>query len=207
MLSELLHDPYPVIAFFSLIEGPMIAIAAGVGYAVIRINPLISFAIILGGAFVQDVVYYWLGGWAARVEKIRAFATKTKLLRENLLTLEVSWRKSMFLTLLLSKFAYGLYAPFVVSAGVSKAPFLKFLAISMALSAPVIAMWMGIGYGFARLYGASGHWADFVVTGVGVAGLVVLFFVMRHARRRLDPKQARRKSRFIEHQGGAKAKG
>ncbi|MGH6957255.1 MAG: DedA family protein [Caulobacteraceae bacterium] len=201
MLHALLHNPYPIIAFFSVIEGPLIAIASGVGYALIKLNPFFAFAIIMAGAFIQDLIYYWLGRWAASVKRVRDFATHTKLLRENFLTVEVSWRRDMVLTLVLSKFAYGLYAPFVVSAGSANVPFLKFLGASMAISAPVVAMWMGVGYGFAQLYGATGHSATYAVAGVGVVALVVLFFAMRRARSHINPNQARRKSNLIEGDG------
>ncbi|HUZ12276.1 MAG TPA: VTT domain-containing protein [Caulobacteraceae bacterium] len=206
MLHALLHDPYPVIALVSLIEGAAIAIAAGVGFALGYIDPYFAFAIILAGVFVQDVVYYHLGRWAATQQRVRDFATRTKLLRENVLTLEAAWRKEMFLVLLLAKFAYGIYVPFVVSAGMSEAPFWKFIGLSMAISAPTIVMWMGVGYGMTHLYGSGGHDGAYIAAGVGVAGLAALFFVMRQARRHLNRRQAAQKSHVIDSDGPSQAK-
>ncbi len=205
MLHLLLHNAYVVIAFFAVFEGPLIAIGAGVGFALGYIDPYLAYVVILAGAFVQDVVYYWLGWWAAKAPKVREIATRTKLIRENFLPLEVSWRREMLVTLVLSKFAYGLYAPFVISAGLSAVPFRKFLAASMALAVFVIGFWFGLGYAFARLYGAGGHFGPYIAGGLAVAAFAGLFFLMRHARRHIDPRRAMRLSHFIDPQANRHA--
>jgi len=205
MIHLLLHNLYVVIGFFAIVEGPIIAIGAGVAFAFGYVNPFAAYAIVLGGAIVQDLVYYWLGRWAASVEKVREIATHTRLIRNNFLTLEVSWRKEMLTTLALSKFAYGLYAPFVISAGLSAVPFRRFMLASTSFSVLVIAFWCALGYGFARLYGAGGDFGRYAVIGLGVVAIAAIFLVMRHARRHLNPREARRKSHLIGHGGQAKS--
>lgn len=205
MTHLLLHNIYVVIGFFAVIEGPIIAIAAGVGFALGYVNPFAAYAIVLGGAIVQDLAYYWLGRWAASVEKVREIATRTKLIRKNFLTLEASWRKDMLVTLALSKFAYGLYAPFIISAGLSAVPFRRFVLLSTGLAVVVIAFWCGLGYGFAKLYGVGGHFGRYAVIGLGVVAIVAMFFLMRHARRHINPSEARRESNLIGHGGETKS--
>lgn len=61
MIHLFLHNIYVVIGFFAIVEGPIIAIAAGVGFALGYVNPFAAYAIVLGGAIVQDVGYYRLG--------------------------------------------------------------------------------------------------------------------------------------------------
>jgi membrane protein DedA with SNARE-associated domain len=205
MIHLFLHNIYVVIGFFAIVEGPIVAICAGVGFALGYVNPFAGYAIVLGGAIVQDVAYYWLGRWAASVEKVREIATRTRLIRKNFLTLETAWRKDMLVTLALSKFAYGLYAPFIISAGMSAVPFRKFMLASIGMAMVVIGFWCGVGYGFAKLYGTGGDFGRYAVIGLGIVAIVAMFFVMRHARRHLDPKQARRKSNVIGHGGEAKS--
>ena len=205
MIHLFLHNIYVVIGFFAVVEGPIVAIGAGVGFALGYVNPFAAYAIVLGGAIVQDLVYYWLGRWAASVEKVREIATRTRLIRKNFLTLETSWREDMLATLALSKFAYGLYAPFIISAGMSAVPFRKFMLYSVGMAGLVIAFWCGLGYGFAKLYGVGGHFGRYAVIGLGIVAIVAMFFLMRHARRHLDPGKARSKSNLIGRGGEAKS--
>jgi membrane protein DedA with SNARE-associated domain len=174
----------------SLVEGPVVALAAGAGMATHQINPLIAGLVLAFGAMFQDTAYYWLGRWANSSSKIRAFATRTRLIRNALQPLEAAWRNALFATLVSSKFAYGLYAPMLVTAGMARAPFGRFLALSLAVSAILLGAWFGAGYALARVYGALGeeHYAPFIVIGVGFLGLVMLFILARHVRKRLDLK-------------------
>jgi len=172
----------------SLIEGPIVAVAAGVGVATGRIDPLYAALIIAFGALFQDTAYYWFGRWLELKPQARAFATRVRLLRETLRPLKRAWRTQMFMTLASSKFAYGLYGPILVTAGMAGAPFGRYLAESLALSALVLGAWFGFGMGLQRIYGALSHegYVSIIMTALGILGLVGLFFVGRHARRRLS---------------------
>jgi membrane protein DedA with SNARE-associated domain len=186
-----MHDlAYWVMVPLSLVEGPIVALAAGAGMATGQVNPVVAGSILALGAVFQDTVYYWLGRLAIASSRIRALATRVHLLRNTLPPLEAAWRNALFATLLGSKFAYGLYAPMLVTAGMARAPFGRFLALSLAVSAVLLGGWFAAGYGLVRAYGALGErrYASFVVTGVGLVGLVALFFIARHVSKRLNPK-------------------
>lgn len=174
----------------SLVEGPIVALGAGAGMATGQINPLFAGPILAFGAAFQDTVYYWLGRLAAASPRVKALATRVRLLRNTLQPLQAAWRNAMFATLLGSKFAYGLYAPMLVTAGMARAPFARFLTLSLAVSAVILGAWFAAGYGLVRAYGALGeqHYAAYVVTGVGLLGLAGLFFIARHVRKRLNLK-------------------
>lgn len=187
VLHLLIAYAYPLMVPLSLIEGPIVALAAGVGAASGRINPIYAFIIVMGGALFQDVVYYWLGRWAMQSGAVRRFAERTRLIRGTMESLKTAWREKMFLTLVASKFAYGLYAPIIVSAGAAKASYWPFLGESLLLSAFVLGGWLGLGLGVGRSYGLLGRHADWIMAGLGVLAVIGLFFIARYARRRLDP--------------------
>jgi membrane protein DedA with SNARE-associated domain len=181
---------YGVMIPLSLVEGPIVALGAGAGMATGQINPVFAGLILAFGATFQDTVYYWLGRWADSSPRVRAFATRTRLIRVALHPLEAAWRNALFATLLSAKFAYGLYGPMLVTAGMARTPFGRFLALSLAVSAVMLGAWFAAGYGLARAYGALGeeHYAPFVVIGAGVLGLAGLFVIARHVRKRLNLK-------------------
>jgi membrane protein DedA with SNARE-associated domain len=181
---------YVIMVPLSLVEGPIVALGAGAGMATGRINPLFAGPVLAFGAIFQDAMYYWLGRWAAASPKVRAFASRTRLLRNALQPLEAAWRNALFATLVGSKFAYGLYAPMLVTAGMARAPFGRFLALSLAVSAVLLGSWFAAGYGLVRVYGALGEarYASSVVIGAAALGLVGLFFIARYVRKRLNLK-------------------
>lgn len=185
MLHILLAYAYPVMIPLSLVEGPLVALAGGIGAATGRINPFYTYAIVMGGGLFQDVVYYWLGRWAMHSDRARAFVKRTGLDRKALEPLKTAWRERMFATLVASKFAYGLYAPILVSAGMARAPFWRYLGQSMGLSALVLAGWLGAGLGIGRAYGSFGRFASWAMGGLGVMAIVALFAIGRYARGRL----------------------
>jgi membrane protein DedA with SNARE-associated domain len=143
------------------------------------------------GALFQDTAYYWLGRWAQSKPRVRAFAKRARLMRDTVEPLKEAWRSSMLATLAASKLAYGLYGPILVTAGMAAAPFGRFLVLSLMLSAVVLGAWFGVGVGLERLYGAMGHqsYASYVMMGIGVLGLLGVFLVARHARRRLEQRR------------------
>ncbi|HEX4197426.1 MAG TPA: hypothetical protein VHZ26_08290 [Caulobacteraceae bacterium] len=190
MLQLLIAYAYPLMIPLSLVEGPMVALAAGVGAAMGRINPFYAYAIVMGGGLFQDVAYYWLGRWSISSARVRAFAQRTRLISKALRPMEEAWRHRMFATLVASKFAYGLYAPILISAGVAKAPFWRFLGQSMALSAVVLAGWLAAGFAFGRAYGTLGHTASWIMAGLGIVALAGLFFIARQARKRVAGQPA-----------------
>jgi len=192
MLHLLLQYAYPLMIPLSLIEGPLVALAGGAGAASGRINPYLVYAIVMGGGLFQDVVYYWLGRWAIGSRSVRRFAECVGWVRQTLDPLSASWNQRMFATLVASKFAYGLYAPILVSAGMAKAPFWRFLGESMVLSAVVLAGWLGFGYGLASSYGALGAAANWVMGGLGVVAIVALVLLARYARKCLKVRKPQR---------------
>ena len=192
MLHLLLQYAYPLMIPLSLVEGPLVALAGGAGAASGRINPFVVWAIVMGGGLFQDVVYYWLGRGAIGSAKVRRFAERVGWVRKTLGPLEAAWNEKMFATLVASKFAYGLYAPILVSAGMARAPFWPFLGESMALSAVVLGGWLGLGFGLGSSYGALGAAANWVMGGLGVVAIVALVLLARYARRCLKLQKPRR---------------
>lgn len=188
MLHFLLRYAYEAMIPLSLIEGPVVALAAGAGVATGKIDPAYAALILAFGAFFQDTVYYWVGRWAESKPKVRAFAKRTRLLRDTVQPLKEAWRTHMFITLASSKFAYGLYGPILVTAGMAVAPFGRFLLMSLALSAVVLGAWFGAGIGLERLYGALGAVSSYAIPAIGVVGLIALYFIGRYARRRLEQR-------------------
>ena len=191
MLSFPLRNSYPAIALGGLIEGPLTGIACGVGWALGWVDPRIAFVLIWAGALAQDLTLYGLGRLAARSPRVRGFIRRRKLLRDSLAPLAEAWRHEMLPTLLLTKLSYGVYAPVVILAGLARASWWQFLALSSAIEAPLDCAWLGLGFGLQRVYGAGGAYGPQIVTVAGLVALGLLVLLFRRSRRRLDARSAR----------------
>ncbi|HEY4028782.1 MAG TPA: hypothetical protein VGM25_00430 [Caulobacteraceae bacterium] len=190
MLHLLLQYAYPLMIPLSLIEGPMVAIAGGAGVAAGRIDPLVAYAIVMGGGLFQDVTFYGLGRLARRSERVHRWIQRICAVQQVMEPLHAAWRERMFLTLLASKFAYGLYFPIMVSAGLLEAPFWRYLGESLLMSAVILAGWEAAGYLLVSAYGQLGPAANWVTAGLGVLGIAGLWLISRWARRRLKVAKA-----------------
>jgi membrane protein DedA with SNARE-associated domain len=186
MLHLLLQYAYPLMIPLSLVEGPMVAMAGGAGVATGKIDPFIAYAIVMGGGLFQDVAFYGLGHLARRSERMHRWIDRLCAVRRVMEPLHAAWRERMFLTLLASKFAYGLYFPIMVSAGLLGAPFWRYLAESILMSAVILAGWEAVGFLLVSAYGQLGSAANWVTAGLGILGIVGLWLIGRWARRRLD---------------------
>jgi membrane protein DedA with SNARE-associated domain len=192
MLHLLLQYAYPLMIPLSLIEGPLVAMAGGAGAATGRIDPAVAFAIVMGGGLFQDVAFYMLGRWACRSERVRGWIERRSAVKTVLAPLKTAWRQRMFATLLASKFAYGLYLPIMVSAGMLGAPFWRYLVESLLMSAFILAGWEAFGFFIVRAYGQLGSQANWIMLALGAFGILGLWLIGRWARRRLDLSKAPR---------------
>jgi membrane protein DedA with SNARE-associated domain len=163
--------------------------AGGAGVATGKIDPLIAYAIVMGGGLFQDVTFYGLGRMARRSERVRRWIEHICAVRTVIEPLHAAWRERMFLTLRASKFAYGLYFPAMVSAGLLEAPFWRYLGESILMSAVILAGWEAAGYFLVRAYGELGPAANGVTLGLGLSGILGLWLIGRWARRRLEAAQ------------------
>lgn len=195
MLEQLLNYPYAFLVPLAIFEGPLVAVACGVGAALGYLNPFIAFAILIGGDVLPDLVYWVLGRWGSTMAWVRRVATRVTILREHLPSLEELWFKRTLSTFLTVKLAWGISAPFVVSAGLSGLPLRRFLMASIILSVPYLGALMGVGYGMTVAYGAlsiSRTEAETVISVLGFICFVALLAMVHLARRRLSPNEMRK---------------
>jgi len=200
MLEHLLLYPYAFIIPLAIFEGPLLSVACGVGIALGYLNPLIVAPILIVGDILPDIIYWLCGWWGTRIEWVRRFATRVRVLREHLPPLEELWRTKLYSTMFIVKLAWGISAPFIVSAGMAGISLRRFVVASLAVSLPYLGVLMGLGYGVTVAYGRLGFDkldAQLIICLVGVIFLCALLLVVRFARRQLDPRLARARSNVV----------
>lgn len=200
MLEQLSYYPYAFLVPFAIVEGPLVAAACGVGVALGFLNPFIVLPILLLGDLLPDLVYWLCGRWGTRMGWVRRVATRVRLLREHLPALEELWRTRLYTTMLTVKLAWGISAPFIVSAGMAKVPLRRFIMASLSVAVPYLGILFCLGYGTTLVYGALGFSrleAQLFVSVMGACFFLALLYFVRRARRELDPKRARARSNVV----------
>jgi membrane protein DedA with SNARE-associated domain len=196
----LVSHAYYALFILAVLEGPLLAIACGVLVGVGFLNPFFAYGILVFGDLVPDVAYYWIGRYGATLPRVRRFATRTRLIRENFLSLETLWQQRLLQTLAAVKLAYGISPPFIVSAGLAAVPFRRFVLSSLAVSLVTLAVLMAIGFVSAKIYGffdvTAGN-APLYISFVGLAFLAILLGIVIRARKTLRPYHKARESNFI----------
>jgi len=181
----LLQYKYWIVVPLAFFEGPVTSLIAGfmvrLGYLYL-IPILILFVV---GDIVPDIVYYFIGRYGNRTKIIKRYMSTSNFLSRNLSVVEKLWsdhgKKTMFFT----KIAYGLSTPFLISAGLVKMPFKKFIKYELPISVIQYIVLIGIGY----LLGTSFELVSTYVRGIeyitiSLTAVMIIIFILvsRYAR-------------------------
>ena len=139
---------FPIACF----EGPMIAFIAGtlipLGY--FSVVPLIITLIFAD--VIPDLAYYFFGRWGKERSLIERVGPKLKITPERFEVVRNLWHTHPFKTMAVTKFAYGLSTPLLITAGLAHLPFNTFWRYSAVLAAFQYSVLVGLGYFFGGYF-------------------------------------------------------
>ena len=188
LIPLILQYRYLVLFPLAAIEGPIIALVVGF---LIRLNFLSfwpSYLILILGDIIPDTIYYLLGRSGSQSKLWVKYSQSKSGLLHNFSVIERLWQTHPRKTMFFSKLAYGLSTPFLISAGLVKMPFKKFISLTIPITLGQYVVILGLGYLLGNSYElAAAYIKD---AGLIVAGLVLIigliyFFLSRYARREI----------------------
>ncbi len=167
---------YLILFPIAVLEGPIVAVFAGF---LVKFNQLAlvpTYIVLLLGNILPDAFYYGVGHWGGRNVYTQKFIEKFSFIKNNFKFIEKLWREHFKKTLFLSKLAYGLSTPFLISAGLVKIPFLKFISHAIIIDLLDIAFFIFLGITFGKTYNVVASQLDYFA--IIVALLFTLFIVI-----------------------------
>lgn len=182
-LATIVSYRYVLLGPLAFVEGPLLAVLCGAAAAYGYIDPFIAYGILVLGDLAPDLMYYGLGRWGANLRFVQRFRKKLFVLRDNLPAVEEMWRRHTLPSMASAKLAYGLSAPFIVSAGLARMPLRRFALSSLAVSIPYLAALMALGWGVAVLYGPPRDILSGVLLALGLMALVAFSGIFWATRR------------------------
>jgi membrane protein DedA with SNARE-associated domain len=190
VLALLISYRYAVLIPLAILEGPIVAMIAGLLVHAGLFNFFIAYLILIMGDVISDTFSYYVGYVGGeRFSWIKRRIAKSKLLTHHRQALVKVWDKHPFVTLILAKLAYGLTFPFLVSAGLIRFSYRRFISDVLAIATVQYLIFLGIGYAFGGLIAQATHFVDitFILVAVGVILVLVGYFVAgSYARRKVS---------------------
>ena len=151
VIALIIHYKYLILFPMAAIEGPVVSLVAGLlanlGY--LAVAP--AFLIILLGDFLPDLAYYFIGR-KARNRRLDGFGKHLAFLSSHLKLLETLWHEHGRKTMFISKLAYGLSIPLLISAGLTNMPLRKYVSYVLPVCIFKCAAIMALGYLLVESY-------------------------------------------------------
>lgn len=179
-LPLLLTYRYEILFPLALVEGPIVSILAGMLVAHGTLSLVPTYVILFLGDALPDALYYLIGRWSGRTKFLERFGKRFAITEHRLAAIEHLWQHHTHKSVMLSKWAYGLSTPLLISAGLVRLPARKYFASVVPLALAQSAVLLTVGYYFGASYLAISKvikGAGWIVA-VGVAIFLTIYLVI-----------------------------
>lgn len=184
-LQLLLAYKYAILVPLALVEGPSVAIVAGVLVSLGYLNFFISYTILISKDMVVDAIYYFLGRYGEKKNILARHGKKVGLTESRFLYFKKLWDNHFFKTMFFSKLAYGVGVPMLVSAGLANISSKKFFFFAFIIALLQYAGLMVLGVYFGDSYmRIAGYVKGAEILLIVVAILVGAYFLISFALRK-----------------------
>lgn len=176
----ILQYRYVILIPLSVLEGPIVAFAAGtlasLGYFNVVILAIFFFLLDLS----KDGFYYSLGYFFGNTKPVRKLLHKLGLHEGHLDDIKNLWEKHAGKTMFVGKLSYGIAASFVALAGTVKMPLKKFFGWGAIVAMTQYWILLALGYFFGNAIGGTTAKVldiiQYLILGLSVAGVAYYLF-------------------------------
>jgi membrane protein DedA with SNARE-associated domain len=157
LISLILAYRYWILFPLACLEGPILALVIGFLVHLGYFDILPAFLLMCAGDFFPDNIYYYLGRIGQQKNFLEKYGTRLKFVTDNFAMIEKLWKDHSLKMMFLSKLAYGLSTPLLISAGLAKMPFRKFVTQAFIVTLFQYGVILTLGYylGYSYVYAAK----------------------------------------------------
>ncbi len=189
IISWLMVYKYEVLFPIAVAEGPIVTILGGFLSSLGYLNLFAVFAVVLLGDIVGDIIYYSLGRFLGR-KCIEKYGHYIGFHQEYFLSFESKFEKHSGKTLIISKITHFFGGYFLVIAGITKMPFLRFVFFSFIGTLPKSLLLLLVGFYFGKMYVLIDNYFNDI--GFALAGLVLLFVCVHYGLKIMSKRLLKR---------------
>ncbi|MFA5894130.1 MAG: DedA family protein [Candidatus Margulisiibacteriota bacterium] len=164
---------YGLLFLLTVIEGPLVAMIAGLLASLGFFNLALAYLVIIAGDLVSDSLYYSIGFWG-REKSIKKYGRFLLLDQTKLHKFETLVRYHSGKVLILGKLTHFAGVPILLAAGLVKIPYRKFIWYDTLATLPKSLAFLLLGYYFGGLTGTINRYLEYgtLITG----GLLAIIF-------------------------------
>ena len=188
VLDLIITYRYWVLLPLAFFEGPIVALFAGFLVSFGYFNFLLTYCILILGDFLPDIVYYFLGRYGNRRNLVAKYGKYFGVKKNTEEFMTHLWHNHAGKTMFLSKLAYGLSTPFLISAGLVRMPFKRFMRYAVPISIFQYGLLLFLGYHFGNSYqllGSYVQYAELALAALAIALLAGYMFFFKYAKKNL----------------------
>lgn len=171
----------------ALAEGPIVAVFSGWLIAENAFELIPVYCILVCGDLIPDAVYYYIGQRMTSMYFIERYGKRVGITHERFAVIEDFWKQHPYTSALLSKWAYGLSAILLMSAGLVHFPLKKFLTATVSVSIVQYGLLLLIGYYFGSSYKMIDTYLQYA--GIAITITCILFlsinFLIAHSVKKI----------------------
>lgn len=182
----LLNYRYLILFPLMVIEGPITVVTAGILTSIGVFNFFLVYITSVLGDLVGDSLYYAAGRYGRKY--LDRWGRFIGLPKERLEKMEVHFNDHGGKTLIAGKLSHAVGAIVLVSAGVARIPFRKFIIFNFWATLPKSLVLLLIGYYFGNTFIHLQRYFDFAWLGALVATIifVLVYLFLRKAGKKLE---------------------
>ena len=194
VMQLLIEYRYWILFPLACFEGPMLAFIAGILVAAGYFDPLITFGILVMGDVVPDITYYLIGRFGNRKGLIERLVGKLGMKPEHFAMIRDLWFNHTTRTMFITKFAYGLSTPLLITSGIVKLPFNRFWTNTVPLSILQYTVLLTLGYFLGSSYAlveSTFARAQIIIAAIAVIAGIYYFFTSSMRKKFLAEQKKR----------------
>ena len=187
-LTAIIKYKYLALFLFAFFEGPIISLTSGFLVYAGYLSFIPAYLVLLMGDLVPDIISYYVGFFGNKTELWNKYRAKVNFISSNFDLIEHLWQNHPKKTMFFSKLAYGLSTPFLISAGLIKMPFKKYMSLTIPIMLFQHLTILSIGYFLGHSYGLAEKYIKFGNEFIAVALIVfitIYALVSKYAKKEL----------------------
>lgn len=176
ILDLLSHYKYLILYPLAIVEGPIVAVIAGLLCSNQILNILFVYPIIVAGDITGDSLCYLLGRFGVP-KFVKTIAIKLGVKPEKIAVVRTYFDTNPVKTISLSKIALGVGVAGIYLAGNSRIPYKKFIVVCLATSALQYIFYLTIGFLFGSAYLQISRYLNVAATLIILSVLAILLYL------------------------------
>ena len=189
IISLILTYRYFILFPLACFEGPILALVVGFLIHLGYFSVIPAFLLMCAGDFLPDIFYYYIGHFGNQKNFLEKYGARFKIIKNNFPTIQKLWFDHSYKMMFFSKLAYGLSTPLLISAGLAKMPFRKFVYQALLVTIFQYSIILTLGYYLGYSYTYATEYIK--LTGLILAIALIVFIyvyirIQKYAKREIE---------------------